>query len=454
MHRYLNFNNRTLAKTLVLVLVYLIAISCITSEAKTIYATDYYKAWCQSDAEWGSVYLGKSGQNMSQIGCAVTAVAMLVVHSESRSESTFNPGILCEYLSSNGGFDSRGNIYWGVVNGLVNEFTFEKSVTFSGTTQAQKALELHNYMLLGYYAVVSVKYSGHWVAIDSVNGNTVLMMDPATNKNINLFDTYDNDGIAHIKLFKGVASTGAEQKKLGKYITTSDLNLRISSGTYYTKIDLIPEATEVDVVNISGNWGQVFYNGKSGWICLDYAQLISETETTVTTTVTTETLPPTTTIPSTDYKYGEYRVTANSGLYYRSGPGISNTAYGILPYGTLVNVKGIINDWGNISYNSYDAWISLEYAEFIGADETTITTETTNETYPATPIIKGDVDSDGKITIHDLSKFKRYIINPYAIDDVLFNAFDLNSDGVIDLKDSKELTKILTCQQNKEGSTK
>ena len=45
-----------------------------------------------------------------------------------------------------------------------------------------------------------------------MNGNTVLMMDPATNKNINLFDTYDNDGIAHIKLFKGVASTGAEQK--------------------------------------------------------------------------------------------------------------------------------------------------------------------------------------------------------------------------------------------------
>ena len=109
---------------------------------------------------------------------------------------------------------------------------------------------------------------------------------------------------------------------------------------------------------------------------------------------------------------------------------------------------------GNISYNSYDAWISLEYAEFIGADETTITTETTNETYPATTFIKGDVDSDVKITINDLSNLKRFIINPYAIDDVLFNAFDLNSDGVIDLKDSKELTKILTCQQNKEGSTK
>lgn len=446
MDRHLNFGNRTLAKILVLVLTYLTVIAHLTTNGEIIYATDNYKSWCQSDSKWGSIYLGKSGENMSQIGCAVTAVAMLVVHSQSRSEKTFNPGILCEYLSSNGGFDSTGNIYWGTVNGLVNEFTFEKTVTFQGTTQSQKALELANYMLLGYYAVVCVKYGGHWVAIDSVSGNTVNMMDPATSKYTSLFDTYGNDGITHIKLFKGIASTGAAPKKAGTYLTTSDLNMRISSGTYYTKIDLIPNGTEVNITDISGNWGRISYNGKDGWICLDYAQLIAEAETTPETTIETT--------PNLDYKNGEYKIIANSGLYYRSGPGVSNTAYGLLSYGTLVNVKNVTNGWGNISYNGYDSWISLEYAEFIGVEETTTTTtietteitETVEETQPEIMIIKGDINLDGQITIHDLSYLKRYIINPFSISNVQFEVFDLNSDGEIDLEDSKELTKVLTNQ--------
>ena len=369
MRRHLYFDNRTLAKILVLVLTYLSFITYLTTESKTIYATDYYKSWCQSDPEWGSIYLGTSGENMSQIGCAVTAVAMLVVHSQSRSEKTINPGILCEYLSANGGFDSRGNIYWGAVTGLVDEFTFEKSTTFSGTTQAQKILELNNYISLGYYVIVGVKYGGHWVAIDYIKDNTVYIIDPASNQRTNLFNSYDNDEIIYIKLFKGIASTGTSPKKPGKYITTNDLNLRINASTYYTKIDLIPTGTEINVTAISGNWGEVFYNGKSGWVCLDYSELISEAETTITT--------PSITTPSAEYIPGEYKVIANSGLYYRSGPGVNYIAYGLLSYGTVVNVKNIEKGWGNISYNGYDAWISLEYAEFIEPEETTTITVTT-----------------------------------------------------------------------------
>lgn len=348
-------------------------LGCYTFSFTRVYAASSYKDWSQSDPEWANMYLGQSGENMSQIGCAVTAVAMLVVHSRSRAENTFNPGILCGYLSANGGFDSGGNIYWGAVTGLVNEFTFEKSVLFKGTTQAEKAAELQNYMSMGYYAVICVKYGGHWVAVDRVSGSTVYIMDPSSAKYTNLFEAYDNDGITHIKLFKGIASTGAAVKKAGTYVTDDTINLRANAGTYYTSIDTIPSGTEIQVTDISGNWGKILYNGKIGWICLDYASLTEETPTAETTVPVTET-------PS-DYIKGMYMVTSNSGLYYRSGPGTENTSYGLLSYGTYVVVNEVNGNWGNIDYNGYDAWICLDYAQYISPIETTVT-ETTTETTP------------------------------------------------------------------------
>ncbi len=47
----------------------------------------------------GNKTLGSCGNTMAEIGCAVTSIAILVVHSGSKSESSFNPGTLCDYLS-------------------------------------------------------------------------------------------------------------------------------------------------------------------------------------------------------------------------------------------------------------------------------------------------------------------------------------------------------------------
>jgi hypothetical protein len=169
--------NKHAAKLFTIFLAVILVTLSLNSYSSVFGATGEYKTWRQSDSRWANKYLGTSGETMSQIGCAVTSVASLVVHSKSRSESTFNPGILVDYLSANGGFDSGGNIYWGSVSGLVPEFTFSKTVTFSETTVSGKASELKNYLAQGYYAVICVKYGGHWVAVDRVSGSTVYIMD-------------------------------------------------------------------------------------------------------------------------------------------------------------------------------------------------------------------------------------------------------------------------------------
>lgn len=63
---------------------------------------------------------------------------------------------------------------------------------------------------------------------------------------------------------------------IGKYKTTASL-LRVRSGPgtdYPTVTDSLPSGTVVNVTEISGMWGKVTVNGKTGWISLVYAEYV------------------------------------------------------------------------------------------------------------------------------------------------------------------------------------
>lgn len=62
----------------------------------------------------------------------------------------------------------------------------------------------------------------------------------------------------------------------GKYsVTASALNVRTGPGTSYSKFSTaIPYGKEVEVIEVSGEWGKITYNGKTGWINLFYVQLV------------------------------------------------------------------------------------------------------------------------------------------------------------------------------------
>ena len=58
-------------------------------------------------------------------------------------------------------------------------------------------------------------------------------------------------------------------------ITASALNVR-KSAVSGTVIGSLANGTLVDVLEVSGVWGKIDYNGTAGWICLDYAQRVDE----------------------------------------------------------------------------------------------------------------------------------------------------------------------------------
>lgn len=414
---------------------------------------DSYKTWLQSDSRWGSKTLGSCGDTMAEIGCAVTSVAIQVVHSGCKSESSFNPGTLVDYLSKNGGFDSEGNLYWGAVTGLVSNFTFEKRAYFSSQTKSTIIKELSNYINQGYYIVMSVKNDGHWIAIDTIKNGVVYMMDPAQNKTDKLFDYYDVSGMIQVRLYKGkntpakVDSTTTTYLT-GHYKTTDALNLRASYSTSSDILLTIPAGKTVVVTRVYNNqWGEVEYNGKSGWICLDYTEYTES---------------------SYSYKLGTYKCNVSSGVNMRSGIGSDKSQVCLVPYNATVTISSVTNNWGKATYGSKTGYICMEYLTYVSATTTTtpVTTKATTTTTKATttttkaatttttattttaapvtttlPVIKGDINRDGIIDNDDVLALNVYINNPNELNIIEMYIFDVNNDNVVNEFDAVYLMK-------------
>lgn len=374
-----NFIKRSLA----------IALMCAVTMANTSFnmlsadaALSEYKSWKQGDSRWGSIHLGSSGQTLSRIGCAVTSMAILMVHSGSVTDDSFDPGTLCNYLSANGGFDGYGNIRWGVATGMAGSFTFQGGGTLSGS-QSAKASEIKSYLDSGYYVAVSVKYGGHWVAVDYVSDNgTVYMIDPARGTNTDLFSVYSASGVGQVRLFKGANSTSsnvnnkpaettvketsapavttavsenvpaettttAEETNVtyseGRYTTTDVLNIRSNASISSDIIGKLPCNTSVFAYEIKDGWGKIAYNGVEGWVSLKYTEYGGV-------------------VPF--YTTGLYSTVADLNL--RTYADITSASQLVIPVKTTLPVTEIKDSWGKVEYNGVTGWICMDYTAYDG----------------------------------------------------------------------------------------
>jgi len=273
--------------------------------------TYQYTTWKQSDSRWGSISFGSVGDTMSSSGCAVTSIAILMVHTGAASTdpTVFNPGIFVNWLKNNGGFTSQGWLYWNAVNGYTSKFSYYTKVKFtSGMSKADKIDEISYYINKGYVAVAEVSNGGHYVAVDRVSNGVAYIFDPANTGYDDLFD-YSASGVLSIQLYKGpktsISGDGETTQPnmtpgkmgIGTYLITSDdgLNIRSGAGASYSKLGAIPYNTSIYVSDVSSNnWGYITYDGVSGWITLEYTKM-------------------------TAWEYIELKVTPPSKTQYKSG---------------------------------------------------------------------------------------------------------------------------------------
>lgn len=133
----------------------------------------------------------------------------------------------------------------------------------------------------------------------------------------------------------------------GIWTTTakSGLNMRIGPSTSAIIITCIPYNSQVACYGEKeGDWLKVTWNGKTGWCCKTYLDKYSDYDST---------------------KAGTYKVTANSGLWMRTGAGKSNSKIKCMSSGSECNCEGFYKKvdgvvWLRVTQGS-TGWSSSEY---------------------------------------------------------------------------------------------
>lgn len=185
----------------------------------------------------------------------------------------------------------------------------------------------------------------------------------------------------------------------GTYTVTTgggDLNLRAYANTSSAILDVIPNGTQVEVIESDGSWASVIYNDLSGYCSMEYltpasqitgkqttAASVTSTEETTTTTTTTAT-----TSPLSEENAGIYVVSAGgSYLNMRSGAGMNFSIVSQIPDETKVTVTASNNEWAAVTWNGNTGYCAAAYlkksSSSIESEETTGTStvlETTTTT--------------------------------------------------------------------------
>ncbi len=150
-------------------------------------STGDYANWLQGGQSWSGIHLGTSSHTIGQSGCLATSIAMLIAKAgvSTNVNGEFNPGTFVEALNSINGFDGA-NLLWSKVTEVAPSFVFGENIIVHNYSREQKLSKIKELLDNGYAVVAEVKGNTgqHWVAIDNVTRDEVIMMDPASTSTI------------------------------------------------------------------------------------------------------------------------------------------------------------------------------------------------------------------------------------------------------------------------------
>lgn len=137
--------------------------------------------------------------------------------------------------------------------------------------------------------------------------------------------------------------------KAGKYkvITKDDpLGIRLTAEDNAQRISEIPKGAEIEILAIYDIWGYVEYEGVSGWVSMNYVELVSASDETP------------------KHSTGKYKIaTQDDPLGIRTKPEQDAERGGEVPKGAEVEILTICGDWGYVEYEDKSGWLSFQYLE-------------------------------------------------------------------------------------------
>ncbi|CEP83868.1 SH3 domain-containing protein [Paraclostridium sordellii] len=172
------------------------------------------------------------------------------------------------------------------------------------------------------------------------------------NKQFNIF----KKGILKTVLafsFVGISTVGAYAAE--KATTTTDLNMRENKSTNSKVITILPEGSNVNILDFDGYWYKVECNGKEGY---SYKKFIKEYKT-------------------QDNNFNlklKVNVDKGSNLNIRSGPSTNYKIVGKATNGQLLKATEKIRNWYKIDYNGQIAYINENFVQILNSKNENNTT--------------------------------------------------------------------------------
>lgn len=145
-----------------------------------------------------------------------------------------------------------------------------------------------------------------------------------------------------------------------KITAKSGSNVRSGPSTGYSVVTAVPNGKQVTVTEVSGSWGKITYNNRTGWVYLYYAKLISSAP------------------ASTTVSYKAKVTTASAPLRMRSGPDTSYSTITTIPRGKTVTVTAESNGFARVTYNGKTGWCSVQYLTKVNTTSSSSSSSTTS----------------------------------------------------------------------------
>lgn len=139
-------------------------------------------------------------------------------------------------------------------------------------------------------------------------------------------------------------------------ISGSDVRMRSGASTKSSVITTLDKGTKTPVVGAQGNWYEISYNGKTGFVSADYVK-ISVGAAAAATPSTPAAKPDSSASSDTALKAS----VIGTSVRMRSQPNTSSDTLGYYSNGVTLNALGSVKDWYKVSYNDKTGYMAAQY---------------------------------------------------------------------------------------------
>ncbi|MFI8707710.1 SH3 domain-containing protein, partial [Bacillus sp. NPDC077411] len=156
-----------------------------------------------------------------------------------------------------------------------------------------------------------------------------------------------------------ISTNAFAQEESTATVNATNLNIRQQPTTQSPIVGQVKQGTTVKVLEAQKDWAKISYNGKEGYVSLQFLK-IAGTKPTIESKQQ----------PSINSEQRETGVVTAARLNVRNSPEIGSTLLGSVQKGESVTIIGKANGWAKIEYKGKEGYVSLQFLKIAGTKPT------------------------------------------------------------------------------------